>query len=121
MIAMTDIAVSAGCSTEELRVWIERRWVLPARDSEGAYMFSEADIARVRLIAELKGDLAIDDEAIEVVLPLLDQVYGLRRQLKAVLAAVADLPEEQREKVWRQIRQLPDTTDGVRGTRDAGY
>jgi chaperone modulatory protein CbpM len=103
MIAITEIAISIGRPADELRLWVERRWVLPARDAQGDYMFSDADIARVRLIAELKGDLAIDDDAIEVVLPLLDQVYGLRRRLKAVLAAVSNLPEEQRERIWQRI------------------
>lgn len=103
MIALTEIAVRCGVAPETLQLWIERHWVLPAMNAGGEYSFGDADVARVRLIAELQSDLAIDDEAIEVVLPLLDRVYGLRRRLKTVLAAVAELPEPQRTRILERL------------------
>jgi chaperone modulatory protein CbpM len=70
----------AGCSHDELRCFVAERWVLP---DEGD-AFGEADVARVQLILELRRDLAIDDEAMPLVLSLLDQLYALRRQLRAL-------------------------------------
>lgn len=86
----------------ELRRWIEERWVRPEPTSEG-YVFREVDVARVQLIVELRHDLAIDDEAMPVVLHLLDQVYALRRRLKAVSDAIEAQPEGAREAVRARL------------------
>lgn len=103
MIAIADIALRCGVAPDVLHVWIERRWVLPARDPAGQYAFSDADVARIRLIAELHDDLAVDDDAMEIVLPLIDRVYGLRRRLRSVLSAVAELPEPQRQHILERL------------------
>ena len=46
--------------------------------------FSELDVARVRLICDLRHDLAVEEETVPLVLSLLDQVYALRRQMSAL-------------------------------------
>jgi chaperone modulatory protein CbpM len=87
------VRLIAGLQAEELRRWIAESWVRP-ESGEGGYVFYEVDIARVRLILELRDELAIDEEAMPVVLNLLDQVYALRRRLRAVAEAVEAQPEE---------------------------
>jgi chaperone modulatory protein CbpM len=84
-----------GIEPRELERWIDERWVLPESRSEG-YVFHEIDVARVRLIVELKHDLAIGEEAMPVLLNLLDQLYAMRRRLKVLANAVDALPEESR-------------------------
>jgi chaperone modulatory protein CbpM len=85
-------------SRQELIAWVEQKWVLPAED-QGSYFFNEADRARCKLILELRGDLAINDEAMPVVLQLLDQIYSLRRALNSLHDAIATLPEELRAEI----------------------
>lgn len=80
---------------EELRRWIAERWVRPESEPTG-YVFHEVDVARVRLIRELRYELAIDEEALPVVLGLLDQVYALRRRLVRLQAAIDEQPPELR-------------------------
>ncbi|MGH7124820.1 MAG: chaperone modulator CbpM [Stellaceae bacterium] len=102
---MTDIvAVSRlyGLEVRELEHWIGEQWVLPESGAAG-YIFHEVDVARVRLIVEMKRELAIDEEAIPVVLRLLDQLYALRRRLKAVTAAIESLPPDLREAVMAKL------------------
>jgi chaperone modulatory protein CbpM len=93
-----------GLEVRELERWIVERWVLPD-GSEGAYVFHEIDVARVRLIVELRRDLAIDDEAMPVVLGLLDQVYALRRRLKGIASALAGLPPQTRTAIETHLRE----------------
>ena len=93
-----------GLEVRELERWIVERWVLP-EGGEGAYVFQEIDIARVRLIVELRRDLAIDDEAMPLVLGLLDQVYALRRRLKIVAATLAALPPETRAVIETHLKE----------------
>jgi len=86
------ISMVAGLQEAELRRWIDERWVRPEPLS-GGYVFREVDVARVRLIVELRQELAIDEEALPVVLQLLDQVYALRRRLRAMSEAIDAQPE----------------------------
>ena len=65
--------------------------------------FREVDIARVELILEIRHEFAIDDEAVPVVLDLLDQVYGLRRQLRRLCDALESQPDEVREAIRRAL------------------
>jgi len=46
--------------------------------------FSDMDVARARLIRDLKIDLGVNDEGVDVILHLLDQLHGLRRVLEAL-------------------------------------
>lgn len=79
-----------GLRHDDLDHWIANFWVRP--DGEpGAYQFHDIDVARVGLILELRDDLRIGDDALPVVLGLLDQVYDLRRQLRAFHDALTQI------------------------------
>jgi chaperone modulatory protein CbpM len=96
------IRLVGDVQAEELRRWIDERWVRPEGEAQ-TYVFHEVDVARVRLIRELRYDLAIDDEAIPVVLRLLDQVYALRRRLRAAREAIEAQPDEVRQALRAQL------------------
>ena len=96
------IRMIAGLQEAELRRWIDERWVRPERAATG-FVFREVDVARVRLIVELRQELAIDEEALPVVLQLLDQVYALRRRLKAMSEAIDAQPEPVRAAVRARL------------------
>lgn len=96
------IRLIGGVGDDELRRWIEERWVRPESGAQG-YVFHEVDVARVRLIRELRYELLIDEEAMPVVLQLLDQVYALRRRLRLVRDAIAAQPEELRRGLLAQL------------------
>ncbi len=99
-----EVLETLELETVELTAWIDRRWVLPTRAEEG-YVFDEADLARLRLICELRRDLMIDDEALPVVLSLLDQVYALRRTIRTLGRAIESLPEPSREEILRSLNR----------------
>ena len=60
-----------------LDAWIEAEWLLPFASGK-TFQFSEADLARARLIRDLKVDFGVNDEGIAIILHLLDQLHGLR-------------------------------------------
>jgi chaperone modulatory protein CbpM len=103
VIAFDELLIRLrGLERRELVRWVENRWVLPERRAE-TWVFHEVDVARVELIFEIRRDFAIDDEAMPVVLSLLDQVYGLRRQMRRLCDAVAAQPEEIREAIRKAL------------------
>jgi len=99
----TVIRTVAGVRETELRAWIEEGWVRPERSRDGL-VFHEIDIARVRLIHDLRRDLAIGDDAVPVVLNLLDQLYAMRRRLRAVNDAIAGQPPAVRRTLRVALR-----------------
>ena len=66
-------------------------------------VFHDIDIARVRLIHDLRTAMRIEDETIPLILSLLDQVYDLRAGLRAVLRAVEAQPEPVRDAILTAI------------------
>ncbi|MFN4091124.1 MAG: chaperone modulator CbpM, partial [Alphaproteobacteria bacterium] len=80
MLELDEVARLAGVRRTELVTWIDERWVLPVEE-DGRWRFAEVDVARVRLIVELRRDLDIGPDALPVVLSLMDRVNALRRGL----------------------------------------
>ena len=93
-----------GIRREELSVWIERRWVRPRQEGE-VWRFAEIDIARCRLIADMRLGFALDDEAMPVLLSLLDQLYATRRQLRTLTGALSAMPEDVKQLVADALRR----------------
>jgi chaperone modulatory protein CbpM len=87
-----------GLNATVLERWIEARWVLPERVAD-AYVFHDVDVARIHLIVELTQDMMIDEEAMPVVLNLLDQVYALRKRLTSLARAVDGLPPDLQARI----------------------
>lgn len=88
----------------ELVSWIEQSWVQPEGESADVWEFHEIDIARVRLIYDLRREIGTPEDQVPVVLSLIDQVYELRGIIKAVSRAVMELPPESRERVAAALR-----------------
>jgi chaperone modulatory protein CbpM len=72
--------------------------VLPEQEA-GQLNFSEIDLARAQFIGDLRHDFGIDDDAITIVLDLVDQLYALRRRLGDLAAAVGGQPEHIRRRI----------------------
>lgn len=103
MIAFDELLVRCrGLERRDLARWVENRWVLPERHAD-TWVFHEVDVARVELIHHIRHDFAIDDEAMELVLGLLDQVYSLRRQMRRLCDAVAIQPQEVQDAIRRAL------------------
>ncbi len=51
-------------------------------DRNGGNRLSEIDIARARLIHDLKKNIGVNDEAVPLILDLIDQLHGLRRAMR---------------------------------------
>ncbi|HVC55389.1 MAG TPA: chaperone modulator CbpM [Stellaceae bacterium] len=92
----------AGLDRAELERWVENRWVLPTR-ARGVWHFHEVDLARVELILDIRREFAVDDEAMSLLLVLLDQVYGLRRQMRRLCDALEAQPADIRDAIRRAL------------------
>ncbi len=82
----------------ELRMWVREGWIRPA-EGPGGPVFDELDVARIRLVCDLRKEMSLPGDAVPVVLSLLDQVHGLRRELRGLAEAVDAQPEETRRRI----------------------
>ncbi len=84
MARRTTIVAAARFDEEMLREWVAAGWVTIEASAIGEPL-SEADQARCDLICDLRQDMGVNDDGIDVILNLLDQIHGLRRVLRETL------------------------------------
>ena len=72
-----EFLTNAGLQVQTLELWLDQRWLIADQASD-EMTFSDADVARARLIRDLKGDFGVNDEGVDVILHLVDQLHGLR-------------------------------------------
>ena len=100
--------VVTGLDPRDVRRWIDNAWVRPD-GQPGQYRFHDIDVARLRLIVQLRDDLGVDEAALPVVLSLLDQLYETRRTMIRLRAAIETVvPEDVRGRL------LDDLGDSAR-------
>jgi chaperone modulatory protein CbpM len=98
------VALFPDLRETELHAWVERGWVRP-EGTEPDWIFAEIDVARVRLIHDFRYSMDVHEETIPLVLSLLDQVYTLRGQMRAIARAVESQPEPVRNAILAAIRE----------------
>lgn len=104
MITIDTLRIQVrGLADSDLQRWIDNAWVRPD-GAPGRYLFREIDVARVRLILELRDEMQVNEEALPVVLSLLDQLYALRRRARQLTEAVEQtVPDEVRRDLLRRV------------------
>ncbi len=109
MITIETLCVRlGGASPAEVEDWVARAWVRPD-GAPGHYLFHPIDEARVRLILELRHELHVDEDALPLVLSLLDQLYAARRHMRRLHDAIASHPDPALgDALARLLRERPD-------------
>jgi chaperone modulatory protein CbpM len=100
------VALFADLPEAELTSWVARGWVQPDQGAPDvgapdvrAWEFHEIDVARVRLIHDLRQSMEIGEETMPLVLSLLDQIYTLRGTMRDLLRALETQPPDVRTSV----------------------
>ena len=89
IISKLDFLYRAQLDQETLQVWIEEEWLVPG-ETAGEPAFSEADLARAKLIRDLKHDMGVNDEGVGIILNLLDQMHSLRKAMADMLPVMRE-------------------------------
>jgi chaperone modulatory protein CbpM len=75
-----EACLRAGTDQSFIIHCVQAHWVIPIEPEMSE--FDDEDIARLKLIQDLQRDLGANDEAIPIILHLLDQLYSLRERIK---------------------------------------
>jgi chaperone modulatory protein CbpM len=96
------VAQVRGLTVTRLRAFVAADCLAP-HEREGRLAFAEADVARAALLEELVEDFELDADAAAMVVSLVDQIHGLRRQLRRLGEAVAAEHPEVRARVRERL------------------
>ena len=99
------LASIEGLTLERLTLCVSEALIQPLRDERGQ-LFDALDLARIRLIVELREELEVNDEAIPIILSLIDQMHGLKRQLVLLDKAICDEQVEVRNSIDSRLRDM---------------
>lgn len=95
----------------DLRLWVREGWVRPMQGVSGP-VFDEVDVARIRLLCDLRKDMALPSDALPVVLTLIDRLNETRRDLRCLADALQDQPETVRKTVMASIQDRQGARTG---------
>ena len=115
MKTLSEVVLAVGRADRvEITRWVELGWVAPQGRRGAEPAFSDLDVARLCLIWDLRHDLEVDEETMPLVLSLLDQLYAMRRQMKALRGALQRQPDD----VRRAIMEVLDASRARSGRPD---
>ncbi len=75
---LLEVSKQTGLDPARIDAWIAMEWVSP----QASEALDQEDIARLRLIHELQHDLGANEEAIPLILHLLDQLCHIQEVLR---------------------------------------
>jgi chaperone modulatory protein CbpM len=92
------LALVTRLTRTHLASLIEAEAVIPVHH-KGAPAFRAEDIARLELLCDLSELYDMPPDALSLVVRLLDQLHATRRDLRTVLAALSDAPDDLRGRI----------------------
>lgn len=99
------IAILDELDARRLTALVAARVVSPAMTPRGP-LFSEADLARLQLLCDLSDAYDLPDDALAMVMSLIDQLNTVRADMRALIQAVATEPDEVRGRIRQTVRRL---------------
>ena len=100
------IAAVADLTQPRLVAWCRARIVQPVASESGDMMYRETDIARLQLVSDLAENYELPDDALDMVMSLIDQLNTMRGDMRALMHAVAAEPDEVRTRIHGVVRRL---------------
>lgn len=81
-----------------------RTEVIRPADADGRMVYRRVDVARLELLCDLCDDFDLNDDALGIVMELVDQLHGTRSDLVALMRALGAEAEEVRVRVTGRLR-----------------
>ena len=99
------IATITRLTHVQLVSYIEAAFIQPEQ-SDGGYLFRQVDIARLELLCDLSQDLGLDENALVVVISLIDQLHIARQERAAITRAIHTLPADLGNRILAAVSEL---------------
>jgi chaperone modulatory protein CbpM len=96
------IEAIARLTSDRLTEYLAAQIVIPEQ-SEHGLVYQSIDVARLELACELHDQYDMETDALSMMISLIDQMHGLRAELREVLNAVEAQPEPVRKQMIEVI------------------
>ncbi len=90
---------------KQLGRYVEADLVRPQSAEDGIF-FRKVDIARLELLCDLAQDLDLDEGAVGIVISLVDQLHGARRELVMLTEMIQTLPTDLRSRIGAALQRV---------------
>jgi chaperone modulatory protein CbpM len=98
------IMIVTRLNRQQLGRYVEADLVRPLSAEEGIF-FRKVDIARLELLCDLAQDLDLDEGAVGIVVSLVDQLHGTRRELVMLTEVIQTLPTDLQSRIVAALQQ----------------
>ena len=88
-----------------LTTYVQHEFLCPAQ-SENGPVYTAADLARIELICDLDEQFDLQGDALGVVLSLIDQLHGVRSELRRVMSAIEAQPDDLRSRIIAALKEM---------------
>lgn len=92
----------ARLTSDRLSDYLAAEIVIPEQSEQGL-VYHSIDVARLELACELHDQYDMEADALSMMISLIDQMHGLRAELREVLTAVEAQPEPVRKTLIQVI------------------
>ncbi|WP_050606130.1 hypothetical protein [Ruegeria sp. 6PALISEP08] len=96
------IEAVARLTSNRLTEYLAAEIVIPEQSDQGL-VYHSIDVARLELACELHEQYDMEADALSMMISLIDQMHGLRAELREVLNAVEAQPEPVRQQLVEVI------------------
>lgn len=103
------LAAIAPLTRTQLVSFIQTDVIQPLHTETG-YAFRRVDMVRMELLCELSEHFNIEDDALGIVISLIDQLHDVRGELQAVLKAIEAEPGDVRTRIGKALFRIRKNT-----------
>lgn len=89
-------------TSDRLTEYLAAEIVIPEQSDQGL-VYQNIDVARLELACELHEQYDMETDALSMMISLIDQLHGLRAELREVLNAIEAQPEPVRQQLVKVI------------------
>jgi chaperone modulatory protein CbpM len=91
-----------GLTRAKLTAFVEAEIIWPVQSERGP-VYRQVDVARLHLLHDLSDQFEMSEDALAVVMRLLDQLHEVRADLRSVLRAITEEPADVRARLGRSV------------------
>jgi chaperone modulatory protein CbpM len=103
------IAAIATLTRTQLVSFIEAEIIVPMH-TENGILFRQVDLVRMELLCELTESFSLNDDALSIIISLIDKLHSTHGELDCLLTAIKDEPGDVRERLGNAILNMQKDT-----------
>ncbi len=92
-------------TADRLSHFEQLRIISPVQTPKGPRYYT-VDVRRLTLLCELTDDFEVNEDALVIIMSLLDQLHGTQSKLEQILKAIAQEPTETKLRLSKRLNDI---------------